>query len=300
MKTATEIKEILSAHDYADVHVHTHLCDGSPDATVEKIAASAEAAGVGAVVLTPHFHKAVKDESESLYGNSDEKIFGLLREEIEAYKARGGRVSVLLSTEADILDANGNISLTASAETVAALDLVTPTVNYHPLLPLSFVHLTYGRDVNALHDSGAYARAAEAIGGVARVLTSFYDTYINAVLRCPYPCMVGHFFAAHSVHPDRNTWFGAREEHLPLMMDGARRVIDACRSKNAMLDLTGVHLSAGETVEERLKKNGFLVDFQRFVIAECRKNGVAFYAGSDAHSPGGVGGASEYYRYIMA
>jgi len=59
-------------------------------------------------------------------------------------------------------------------------------------------------------------------------------------------------------------------------------------------------LSAARAVEERLQQNGFLVEFQRFVVDECRKNGVLFFGGSDAHAPQGVGGAREYYRAIFA
>lgn len=300
MKTQEELLKFFSTAKAVDAHVHTHLCDGSPDATVANIAASAENSGIDTVVLTPHFHKAVADETEALYADTDETILLRLREEIEEYREKGGSVRFLLSVEADILSPSGETALSVSRRVEEALDLVTPTMNYHPLLPLRFVHLTYGRDINELHDSGEFALAAEKAGGIAYLLRTMYEIEANAIKKCPYPAMLGHFFAAHSVHPDRNTWFGAREEDLPLMKEGALRVIAACKEKGAMLDLTGVHLQRGETVEERLSKNGFLVEFQRFVADACRKSGLLFFGGSDAHSPGGVGGLTEYYNAIFS
>ncbi len=41
--------------------------------------------------------------------------------------------------------------------------------------------------------------------------------------------------------------------------------------------------------------------FRHFVIAECRKSGVACYAGTDAHAVGGVGGREmDYYQYLFS
>ena len=58
MKTVKELREILQSVPFTavDAHIHTHLCDGAPDMTVENIARSAKARGVQLIVLTPHFH----------------------------------------------------------------------------------------------------------------------------------------------------------------------------------------------------------------------------------------------------
>ena len=176
--------------------------------------------------------------------------------------------------------------------------MVTPTMNYHPLLPLTFVRLTYGKEVDGLHDSGEYAAAAEAAGGVEYLLRTAFEAQKQAILGCPYPSMLGHFFAAFSVHPDRNTWFGVREEHLPLMMAGAREVIEACRERRAILDLTGVHTKV-DSVEEKMRKNGFLMEFQYFVVDLCREMGVPTVSGADSHSLSAIGRSRRYYDALL-
>ena len=281
MKNIIEIQEVLRESRTVEAHIHTHLCDGAADMTVENIARRAEELGIDTVILTPHFHKRVSDATETLYDET-----------------AGGKTRILLSVEADILSMDGKTALRLSPEAEQALDFVTPTMNYHPLLPLKFVHLTYGKDVNGLHESGEYARAAAELGGVARVLETMYETQANAILRCPYPAMLGHFFAAHSVHPDRYTWFGARGEHLPLMKEGVSRVIEACRRAGAILDLTGVHLKE-ESVAEKMAKNGFLVELQRFAVEECLAKGVPFVTGSDSHKLTVIGRSRPYYDALL-
>lgn len=298
MKTTKEIRDILSKCTCIDSHVHTHLCDGAKDMTVENIAASAKKRGVDGVILTPHFHKCMRDESATLYIDTDESIFWELREEIERYERKDGSVKIMLSTEADIISLTGELSLKASSKTEAALDLVTPTLNYHPCLPLIFVGLTMGRKIDELHSSGAYEKAAAEIGGVSKVLSLMYETQINAVRRCPYPAMLGHLFMAHSFHPFQNNCFGAKREDLELMKDGASRLIAACRATDTFIDLTGVHLRGQQTVEDKIKNNDFLVDFQRFVIEECKRKDVPFYFGSDAHALENIGSSQKYYEYI--
>lgn len=299
MKTIRQLREILDAGKWVDAHVHTHLCDGSPEMTVQNIGRKAEEVGIDTVVLTPHFHKQVSDETETLYMDSSDEIFPVLREEIRRYEKDGGTVRILLSTEADILSMDGALSLNLSQEAEGALDLVSPTLNYHPLLPLKFVHLTYGLDVNALHDSGAFLTAAKALGGVGSVLETMYQAEANAIRRCPYPAMLGHLFMTHSVHPDRYSCFDAKPEHLPLMRRGIAEILCACVQTGAMIDLTGVHLFPDVTVQEKLRQNGFLVEFQLQVLRECRRLGVPAFAGSDAHGLHEIGGSdAAYYRYL--
>ena len=195
-------------------HVHTHLCDGRPDMTVANIAARASEKGLKLIILTPHFHKQVTDGETTLYTDSDEGIFEKLREEIAAYERSGGSVRFLLSTEADILTTDGTMALPVSKTAQACLDLVTPTVNYHPLLPLEAVAVTHIREVDDYHESGRYAELEERAGGHERILKSLYEAQTNAILNCPYPAMVGHFFISHTVPgrkyawsvPGRKTW----------------------------------------------------------------------------------------------
>lgn len=298
MKTIEQIKDILSSHGLVDCHVHTHVCDGHSEMTVENIARQAEARGFGCIVLTPHFHKQVSDPSETLYQNSDESIFLTLREEIEHYEKTDGKIKFLLSAEADILSLDGKNALDISTTAEHALDIVTVTFNYHPLLPLKFVKLTYGKYINQLHQNGEYLNAAVGCGGVERVLKTMYQTQANAIEQCQYPMMLGHFFMDHSVHPDTYNCFGAMPHHLPLMKEGARMVIQACKKKDAIIDLTGVHLRQDEPVAERIALNDFLVDFQCFVLRQCIETQVPFYFGSDAHSLRSIGASHAYYEYI--
>ena len=67
----------------------------------------------------------------------------------------------MLSTEADILSPKGELSLKISKETEDAPDAVTPTMNYHPALPLKLVGLTMGKYIDELHESGEYDTAAK-------------------------------------------------------------------------------------------------------------------------------------------
>ena len=113
MKTTEQLREILNKHQFSkvDAHIHTHLCDGQQDLTVENIGETAKENGVTLVILTPHFHKYVSDNTAALYSDTDETILIKLREEIENYK---GETEFLLSTEADILDIDGTTALSIS------------------------------------------------------------------------------------------------------------------------------------------------------------------------------------------
>lgn len=298
MKTASELKAILKSHSGVDSHVHTHLCDGAADMTVENIGKAAEEKGLGAVVLTPHFHKCVSDESETLYTDTNEDILLSLREEINAFH-RHSDVTVLLSTEADIISLDGDTSLTLTQAGERALDLVTPTLNYHPLLPLKFVHLTYGKDCNALHESGEFQEAAEKAGGIPHLLETMYEAEANAIQKCPYPAMLGHFFAAHNLHPDRYSWFGAKEEHLLLMKNECEKLFQILQEKDAMIDLSGIHLKGTVTAEEKADQNGFLTEFQRHAVFLCREMKIPFYFGSDAHKLHKIGSEREYPYTVL-
>ena len=299
MRTTREINGILSACKRVDSHVHTHLCDGAAEMTVENIAAAAQKKGIDGIILTPHFHKQLSDGEDILYSDSSEDIFLELRRQIDFYERCDGKVKFILSTEVDIVTEDGDISLDASAQTEAALDMVAPTLNFHPLLPLKFVGLTMGRKIDALHDSGEYKMAAEALGGIPGVLSSMYEIQRRAILRCPYPSMLGHIFMAHSFHPRRNNCFGAQEEHLEQMKTGVQELLLACKEREAIVDLTGVHVHAGKTADEKINNNGFLFDFQRFVAEECGRMGVAAYYGSDAHNLCAIGAEMAYYHKLL-
>ena len=298
MKTVKELVAFVEESRRIDSHVHTHLCDGKPEMTVENIAAKAIERGFDSVILTPHFHKKVSDGQRELYEDSDQSIFLSLREEIDAYAKNCGQVRFLLSCEADIVSANGETSLDISKDAERALDAVTLTMNYHPSLPLKFVGLTMGKYIDALIESGEYNEAATSFGGVGKVLEAMYECELRAIEKCQYTSILGHFFAAHSVHPDKYSWFDAKPEHLPMMREYSAIIIDACRKKGTMIDITGVHMK-NDTVEEKMIKNGFMVDLQRSVLSECKKQGVYTLYGSDAHSLASIGNAYEYYEKLF-
>lgn len=293
MKTINELHKILvdCPFDKVDAHIHTHLCDGQKNMTVENIAKKAEDAGMSLIILTPHFHKKVSDDTATLYEDTDEEIFIKLRDEINNYK---GGVRILLSTEADILSTNGETALKISKNAEDALDLVTPTVNYHPLLPLKAVEVTYGRCIEEIHKSGLYNSFVERVGGVENVLKSLYETEVNAILNSPYPAILGHFFAAHSYAVGMYNWFGAKPEHIEIIKNGAENVIDACAKKGAMIDLTGIH--CGElSYKEKQNADGFFFDFQKWFIKKCKEKSVIVLPGTDSHGIGSVGDV-DYYK----
>ncbi|MBR2615243.1 MAG: hypothetical protein IKC69_01025 [Clostridia bacterium] len=299
MRSFSEWRELMPDPSSVDSHVHTHLCDGAADMTVDAIAEAAERVGLSSVILTPHFHILLEDETERLYENSREEILLALREEIDRYEKEGGSVRIFLSTEADIINEEGDLSLRLSPEAERALDFITPTLNFHPLLPLKFVHLSYGRDINALHDSGEFATAAEAVGGTAHLLRTEWEIRGRAVSRSPYPAMAGHVFAPCSKHPDRFAWFNPQEEQLPKMLRAAEDFLAICQKTGAAVDLAGVHLKGGITPKEKSLQNGFLTEFQSEFIRLCRRYEVSCYYGSDAHRLTKVGAEREYYREVL-
>lgn len=293
MKTIQQIRELIAKPSRVDAHVHTHLCDGASDMTVQNIADMARSKRIDLVVLVPHFHRKLTDATETLYEDTDETIFLQLRDEIDFY-SRHGDVQFLLSTEADILSIDGELSLSISSEAEKALDLITPTMNFSPLLPYRMVHLTSAKDRDRLHTSGEYLSAAEGVGGITAVLQAMYTCEANALLHSPYPCMLGHFFAAHSLNGD-HSWFGIQRSHVPLITAGANKVIDACKRSNALLDITGLRFP-NMTVEDKKKKDGFLYEFQKHVIDQCALSDVPALPGSDAHTINQIGEVSYYYE----
>ena len=302
MKSISELREILSQIPFAriDAHVHTHLCDGKPEMTVENVLRAAEERGLHAVIFTPHFHKRLVDDTMKLYDDTDESIFFRLREEIDAYrKAARASLTVLLSVEADILDLDGNTSLTLSKAAKDALDLTTPTLNFHPLLPLKAVEVTMSRTIEEIHGSGLYRQYADAAGGVEKILETLYTAEANAILKSKYPAILGHFFAAHSRAVGKYSWFGAEEAHLKLMKQGAERVLDACEKAGAMVDVTGIHPKQ-MTNDEKREADGFFRGFQEWFLAECHRRNIPAIPGSDAHGLKSVGNVRYYETFSEA
>ena len=126
-----------------------------------------------------------------------------------------------------------------------------------------------------------------------------YEAQVNAIKRCEYPAMLGHFFMAHSFHPVKNNAFGAKLEHLELMKGGVKRLLSTCKAANAIVDLTGVHMTKTQSVADKMKDNCFLVEFQKYVVSECRKMDICAYYGSDAHSLSSIGRPTDYYRALF-
>ena len=297
MKTICELHEILKKHNFCnvDAHIHTYLCDGGSDMNVKNIAEQALKKGLTCIILTPHFHKNVSDETTNLYTDTNEDILLQLRREVDKFKSESKKdLTVLLSTEADILNINGTTSLKLSKKAEDALDLVTPTVNYHPLLPLRAVEVTYSKRITEIHSSGTYDAFAQKIGGVEKVLETLYETEVNAIINSPYPSILGHFFAAHSYVTEKYNWFGALPKHLDIMEEGADKIIDACVKTGAMIDLTGIHCKTNR-YDKKQNDDGFFYDFQKRFIQKCKKNNILIFPGSDAHATIGVGNI-EYYR----
>lgn len=294
MKNYAELKEIFTAHSWKqmNVHVHTHLCDGKPEMTVDNIAERAKKEGVKLIVLTPHFHKQLKDSETVLYEDTQKNIFGRLREEIETYEKKDGAVHFLLSTETDIISVDGTLSITPTAKIEEALDFIMPTLNFHPMLPLRAVGLTEPAGREKLHSSGEYAAMVEKAGGMEYIITTMYDAQVNAIQKAPCQAMLGHFFAGHSYNGPYN-WFGLCKEHLPLMKDGAERVLQACSSVGAMVDITGNRMSDGNIIGKR-ESLGFLFEFQQWFLKRCRELEVVACPGGDAHDLSRISGTWFY------
>ncbi len=75
MKNTIKSQGLLGRSSVVEAHIHTHLCDGTLDMTVENIARRAEMFGIDTVILTPRFHWRVSDSTDALYRYSDESIF---------------------------------------------------------------------------------------------------------------------------------------------------------------------------------------------------------------------------------
>jgi len=300
MKTVQQLRDILLSHQFCkvDAHIHTHLCDGDLEMTVQNIAKTALKQRKTCVILVPHFHKQVSDDTATLYTDTHEEILIKLREEIDAYYAANGTaLTILLSTEADILDTDGNTALNLTRKGEDALDLVTPTVNYHPLLPLKAVEVTYCEPMVDLHKSGRYKRFAEQIGGTEKVLESLYETEVNAILRCPYPCMLGHFWAAHTYVSENLSWFGAGPEHTNLIRAGSEKILDACQKTGAMIDLTGLRRHYDDaSLEAKRERDGFFFAYQRWFLNLCRQRGIIALPGTDSHTLHHM--INDYYQYF--
>lgn len=294
MKSKEQLKEIFQAYSWSqmNVHVHTHLCDGKPEMTVENIANKAKEVGVKLIVLTPHLHKQLKDSDTVLYEDTDERIFEQLREEIDEYEKKSGDVQYLLSAETDILSTDGNLSLVPSELIEKNLDFIMPTLNFHPALPLRAVDVTNPEGREKLHGSGEYMKMVEQAGGMERIVKELYDAQVNAIINTTYPAMLGHFFAAHTRNGKYN-WFGLKEEHVPLMMEGAEKVLAACKDAGVMIDITGNRIKDTD-IEAKRRDLGFLFNFQTWFLKRCHELDILTCPGGDAHDLSRISGTWFY------
>lgn len=299
MKTREELREIFQSYAWnkMNVHVHTHLCDGKPEMTVENIAAKAEEVGVELVVLTPHFHKQLQDLETVLYEDTDEQIFIKLRREIREYEKKGGAVRFLLSSETDILFEDGELSMTPSKVIEENLDFIMPTLNFHPVLPLRAVDVTNPEGREKIHGSGEYEILVEQAGGMEKIIEALYTTQVNAIRKAPYPAMLGHFFCAHS-RAGKYSWFGLKEEHLSMMKDGAEKVLEACKETGTLIDITGIRIN-GTDIEEKKQDLGFFHEFQVWFVRRCKELGIVICPGGDAHDLSRISGTWFYEELLQ-
>lgn len=298
MKSRDELKELFKSYTWEqmNVHVHTHLCDGKPEMTVKNIAKQAEEDGVQLIVLTPHFHKQLKDDVTALYENTDENIFAKLRQEIEEYEREDGSVRFLLSSEADILSVDGASSLEPSALIEENLDFIMPTLNFHPILPLRAVDVTNPTGREKLHGSGEYALMVEQAGGMEDIVKAMYIAQANAIKKAPYPSMLGHFFAAHSYNGPYN-WFGLEKKHLPIMKEYAEQVLEACASAGALIDITGNRIKDTD-IDAKRREMGFFFDFQMWFLGRCDELDIVTCPGGDAHDLSRISGTWFYEELL--
>ena len=298
MKSRDELKEIFESYSWKrmNVHVHTHLCDGKPEMTVKNIAKIAKEDGVGLIVLTPHFHKQLKDDETTLYENTDENIFYQLRKEIDEYEREDGSVRFLLSSEVDIVSGDGDLSLKPSNLIEENLDFIMPTLNFHPTLPLRAVEVTNPAGREKLHGLGEYAVIAEQAGGMEILIKNMYVAQANAIRKAPYQAMLGHFFAAHSYNGPYN-WFGLEEKHLSLMKEYAEQVLEACVSAGAFIDITGNRIK-DTNIEEKRREMRFFFDFQIWFLERCDELGIITCPGGDAHDLSRISGTWFYEELL--
>lgn len=298
VKTREELREIFQSYAWnkMNVHVHTLLCDGKPEMTVENIAEKAKEVGVELVVLTPHFHKQLKDSETVLYEDTDETIFAKLRQEICEYEKKDGTVRFLLSSEVDILSVDGELSMKPSALIEENLDFITPTLNFHPILPLRAVGVTNPEGREKIHGSGEYDILVEQAGGMETIIEALYTTQVNAIRKAPYPAMLGHFFSAHS-RAGKYSWFELKAEHLPMMRAGAERVLEACKETGTLIDITGIRIN-GTDIEAKKQELGHFYEFQTWFVKRCREMDIVACPGGDAHDLSRISGTWFYEKLL--
>ena len=133
-------------------------------------------------------------------------------------------------------------------------------------------------------------------GGMEKIIDAMYTAQANAIQNISFPAMLGHFFAAHSKNGQYN-WFGLREEHLPMMMEGAEKVLEACKSTGTMIDITGNRIKDTDILFKR-RDLGFLFDFQKWFLGRCDELGIITCPGGDAHDLSRISGTWFYEELL--
>ena len=306
MKSVAELREIINHFKPMEMnaHVHTHLCDGTHEMTVDNIAREACAKGIGLTILTPHCHHLLKEGDFSLYWDTDPCIFERLREKIETYQKKDGRVRFLLSSEVDILSMDGGISMEPSRQIECNLDMITVTMNFHPGLSIRSVELSYYHRIRELYDSGEAQKLMDTVGGKEKAMRMAYSAQASAIRSCPYPCALGHFWISHNSCFDGYNWSGLVESDLDAMKEGAAEVLDALHRRGGMLDVTGIQDPDQQWLKDLglnrkvVEPAGFFREFHRWVLREAEKLEIPVLCGSDAHALDTIGRSRIYQEYF--
>jgi hypothetical protein len=83
------------------------------------------------------------------------------------------------------------------------------------------------------------------------------------------------------------------------MKNECKKLFQILQEKDAMIDLSGIHLKGTVTAEVKAEQNGFLTEFQRYAVSLCREMKIPFYFGSDAHKLHKIGSEWTYPNTVL-
>lgn len=278
----------------SDIHIHSHFDDGAVEMTVANVIKKAESKSLDEIGIVMHYHDSVPHEVYRMqYGAGlyPEEFPPILERLIQEVRNASSKIEIRVGIETEIKDLNG--SLCASQDVIDKVDFVLISCHWWPeeLLPMTSTSFVYKDRKQALtyYESKEWGSFLDSIDRHT-VIEKFFMMHKRVMSQHPSFVLAHPTFVKLALYRVIESFKEVHENLLDLA--------DTMAKTETSFNITEPMV---RVIENPSIDNGVeSIFWESFMdwIDICKRKGVNFLAGSDAHSLERVGEIEGCYRIL--